>query len=646
MRARVLLTICILWILGVSLYFFTTADGKNDKYTYDNDFVLNPNGEALIVGTGKLDPYLFVINDDYSVKKIYCADDFAEDAVIWEVTYQDGSVYVLLETKANDGPREIEVFNILKLNDSLQRIASSGWFDFSQPGYVSDFTITDDMIAITQIDSNNPSVVYIYPMDTKEINVSVDADENNVRHVRTLNYTDYFESEAGSDIYFASFKDGTLMKYENISDVEPEGLFSKKAEDLYNNKVLSVSQLVYINNRLFVNCLAIMILGIATIIVLYIMLIRRNRVAYLIFIWEVMMAAVSMATIWINGRSTAVFVLAGMFFVIGSVFGVLILLLQAADLALFVSAMAKVSRGRQDIFKPKVMGGDMKGLWNSLYDLIRAIKSMNYNMFRVYEGYYHFAPKHVENRIGKNSIADVNAGDSSVLNLSLAMIHSKNPIRNTLAKTIFESISNMQEEDMGSYLCSNADVSEIEIMFPTENKSIGSSIMEIKELFNSSGVCVLAHNGEVNFSVVGDGHQNAVSIDSYIAKELFLDINVLNELRLKFVMTKDAYLHEAEKPLVRKIGWFCIGEKEEAVELYEVLDCLPEKERRHKIDTKDIFDEAMEYINTKDYYQARNIFAKILRSNPADEVSRQYLFKCEDCISIDCNKEVNFGLNR
>lgn len=637
-------------MLGVFVYFFSTADGRRDTYSLDNDACALKDGEYLVTGSGKLDKYLFDINKYHKVVAIYSVSDFAEGAEIWEVAAFGGYNYLLLRAEADKGPRKIAVYNVLKLDEDMNRVASSGWFDLSQSGNISDFTVSqeDGLLAITQISELDPTTVYIYPIASEEINVSKDADENNVRHVRTVNYTDTFSSETGSEIYFASYVDGVLTKYENISEKLPEQFYSERAERLYVNKILTMKQLIFINLDLFMYCIATIILGIATILALYVALIRRNRVAYLIFVWELMMAAVFITTVWINGRKQSVFIIAGLIFLAGSIFGVIILLLQAMDLAVFLKNMIKVSRGQHDIFKPRVVGGDMNALWNALFDLIRAIKRLNYNLFRIYEGYYRFAPKMIEKYMDLTSIADVKAenGKSNVINANLAMLHSRIRPDVNATRNLFAEIADLQDADMGSILCTNADASDIEMIFPEENKSLSDFVLKISESFIQRNTCMIIHNDEVTISVLGDDRQNAIVADCETAKQIFADVDKLNQLGLKFVMTESALSHEEGSPLYRYIGHFSIGHVEKDIKLYEMLDCLPERERRLKVDTKSSFEDAIEHIHTKDYYYARNIFAKIIRLNPEDEVARQYLFKCEDCLSIDNDSTVDFGLNR
>ena len=46
-------------------------------------------------------------------------------------------------------------------------------------------------------------------------------------------------------------------------------------------------------------------------------------------------------------------------------------------------------------------------------------------------------------------------------------------------------------------------------------------------------------------------------------------------------------------------------------------------------ETKSTFDKAMELYLQKRYYDAKNLFALVLRQNQYDNVSRYYIFQCE-----------------
>ena len=645
-RARVLIVACIVWILGVFIYFYTTCEGR-DEYTYWNDAVAVESGEYLISGSDDMARYLFRIDSNYNVKQICDTEDFAKGSTIWEIERAEGYVYLLIHTAANNGPNKVDVFNVLKMTEDMRLVGTSGWFDFSiKDSDVADMTVDDnDVICITCVAGENNSEIFVYPIDATMIDSTADTDENNVRHVRTLNYTDYFESETGNTVVFASYEDGLLKKYEDGNTIENTDFYNVVAANYYDNKILAIKDLIYINDQLFSNCLAIMILGIATIISLYVMMVRRNRVAYLIFAWELMCVANAIAMIWINGRKTEVFIVAGVVFAVGSFAGIIILLLQHIDLSNFIAAMKKVSRGREDIFKPRTVGGDINAMWNALFDLTRAIKSMNYNMFRVYEGYYKFAPKFIEEKIGKDSIADVVLLDKNITKATLAMFHCRESISDEMSNQLFSKISSYQDEDKAAFLCANADATDIEIMFPEGNTAVSAFPIELNEFRNDKDSCMLIHYDQVQFKVLGDGKQNALSVYNPVAKELFAAMDVLSEHGVKCLMTKAAYEHELSKPLCRYIGHFSLSTGED-IEVYELLDVLPEREKRLKADTRELFVEAYECIVSKDYYHARNIFAKILKTNPADSVARDYLFKCEEAISLDSNTDINFGINR
>lgn len=645
MKVRILIIICILWIAGVVLYFNTTADGKNEVYNYDNDCVELSDGRYIISGSGAFSQYLFDIDKYYRIRKIYNVNDFCEDAKLDQIVYLDGFSYILITTDAQVSPRPIKIYNLIKLNEDMQRVGSSGWFNFSQSGVVSDLTLKDDVFAFTQI-SDDGNDVFVYPLPESWIDITPDVDEDGVRHVETLNYSDYFSSEVDGEIFYAVYVNGVLMKYENYSEEIPDAFFNTRAADVYNNKVLDYKQLILLNRSLFLNCIAVMILGIATILALYVMLIRRNRIAYMILVWEVMIAMNAIALIWIAGRSVLTFSAAAMILVVGSILGVAVLLLQNADLVIFINAMHKLSQGRKDIYKPLVVGGDINALWNSLFDLQRSIKDSNYRMFSQYEGYYKFAPKHIDNLFGRNSIVDVIPGASVKLQTTVGIIGSKVAYDNETANLMFSKIADMQAEDKGTMISANADISKIELVFDKTNNNVTDFALQLQPILSRSRTVMLLHNAELKYEVCGDGRQNVLVTRCDEAKEFFSYIDKLQDMGLNLLMTKEAYLAEASKPLVRYIGHISIECVQKDIEIYEVLDCMSERDRRRKVENIELLNEAMDHIRSKDYYFARNAFAKILQTDPYDEVSREYLFKCEQCLSLDNDKEIDFSLNK
>ena len=63
--------------------------------------------------------------------------------------------------------------------------------------------------------------------------------------------------------------------------------------------------------------------------------------------------------------------------------------------------------------------------------------------------------------------------------------------------------------------------------------------------------------------------------------------------------------------------------------LYDFYDSCTPEEIRLINETKATFDKAMELYEAGRWYDAKNMFAVVLRENQYDNVSRTYIFRCE-----------------
>ena len=80
----------------------------------------------------------------------------------------------------------------------------------------------------------------------------------------------------------------------------------------------------------------------------------------------------------------------------------------------------------------------------------------------------------------------------------------------------------------------------------------------------------------------------------------------------------------------------------EKINLYEVLDACPARERQLKLVNKEKFEGTLELFYSRDFYIARNRFSEILKDCPEDEITRWYLFECERYLN-EAVDEKHFG---
>lgn len=97
----------------------------------------------------------------------------------------------------------------------------------------------------------------------------------------------------------------------------------------------------------------------------------------------------------------------------------------------------------------------------------------------------------------------------------------------------------------------------------------------------------------------------------------------------RFLMTDTAYEHLAGKDSYagRYIGR--LKNTDLDLGLYDIYDDRSAEQIRLMKQTRHAFDKAMELYEKGFYYEAKNLYACVLRENPGDMAAKYYIFRCE-----------------
>jgi len=352
-------------------------------------------------------------------------------------------------------------------------------------------------------------------------------------------------------------------------------------------------------------------------------------------------------------------------FILASLFGCIVLLMQSFDLHRIGDSMEKVAAERK-IKKPYHLGSDVGDMWSGLLDIDRSFKNTNYKKYKLYEAYYRFAPKAVAALLGRDSVSEVNNGDSVKsfgtvasykvdIKRILAIADDENMIRHEISdgniRMIMELVNEYQKKGLTLQVSSDSDMSDMKFIMPEDNKNAIDFGVEFHKELQLSGITdsknaatIFMHYSEFIYGVAGtEEHAMQVMIaPDYIKLENYLD--VLTELKLRLVVTGAVYERENEVPANRFIGYFDMPDTE-SIALYEILEACPDAERRMKQECDDIFQKALELFFKHEFYNARNSFAHILKRNPEDTVARWYVFACEKYLENGTDR-ILMGLNQ
>ncbi len=330
-------------------------------------------------------------------------------------------------------------------------------------------------------------------------------------------------------------------------------------------------------------------------------------------------------------------------FVIGSIIGIIFLVLQSRDLLKLQNALGELSRGTASrIDKPMVVGRDMNYMWNSIIEIRKNVANNNRIKFLTYEAYFRFAPKSIERILNRQSITEVHTGDISAKSGAIACLMVSNRSRNGKAELdnkneLLAVAEECREEYDGIFISHDNALSELKFLFLEDNMSAASFgtelILKLREMRGRglSHAGMFIHYAPYTYGVAGDKKQAAVYLSSPESDVLAAYGKWFREMRLGLIVTKELIEHEDFRGESRYIGFILPdpSDRSRRIELYEILDAEISAVRNLRTGMKNRFKEALNLYYEKDFYFARNSFTEVLKVSPDDEISKWYLFECE-----------------
>ena len=338
------------------------------------------------------------------------------------------------------------------------------------------------------------------------------------------------------------------------------------------------------------------------------------------------------------------FVIAISVFGVGTIAGLLFILLQSRDLRQFQAALKTVATTGEDIEKPEVIGRDINYMWNSLAEIRKSIVSSNRIKYLTYEAYFRFAPKSIERILKKQSITEVESGNAVSLSGAIALLTVPSKAGKKLTVSEIEKKNSLltiaekcREEYDGILISENDTLSELKFLFTDDNRNaagFGNDLMlrlyEEKAL-GFAGSSMILHYAPYIYGIAGSEKQACVCIASEEADILEQYAEWFRQMRLPLVLTEELIEHENSSGDYRYIGFIIPNpaDSERRIKLYEALDAEPSPVRSRKVRQNKHFSDALKLFYARDFYMARGMFSEILRESPDDELSKWYLFECE-----------------
>lgn len=382
---------------------------------------------------------------------------------------------------------------------------------------------------------------------------------------------------------------------------------------------------------------------------------RRSVAPKYIFLTEVSLAPMQVS---IADMQRQFLVYAAAFLLSATLLLALVIFLQGRQMRSLVKVAARVAEGKEDWDTLKdsadsfwIESNEMRGLKNSLGQISTDVARMNYIKYKVLQNYYRFAPKQIEQILGKYSILEVEPGDKVHVTGTLAFVaypENKGLGEDRYLRRMdreYRRLGEKQKEYEGILLSDNSDLTTLQLLFQEETRKalyFGLEMALPQEDEIREQAFVLLHRTSFMYGVIGDDGQAFTYVLSREMKMLEKYVDRFRSVGIRMAVTDAVYELVEKDTTGRYIGY--LEEGGCTFKLYEILDAYPAKERQRRLDTRDKFRKALNLFYQGDYYLGRNLFTEVLKECPDDEVAKWYLFLCEKCLNTDYGKKVSCAL--
>lgn len=269
-----------------------------------------------------------------------------------------------------------------------------------------------------------------------------------------------------------------------------------------------------------------------------------------------------------------------------------------------------------------------------------------HNLQKMGDTYYRFVPVSVMNLLGTDNLGNLSLGSKIVGKYAVLKVELKLPKTadnddiEAITNRFFNTINNFAGQNGMVPIVDKASLDSIMLIcqngvqtavaaalsmlakIDSDNAAIGDANLQINANF-------ILHETEVNFGICGDDDRYVLALFAPEFPKLMKNGRFFDLSGCRLLVTSEAFEHldNAELFANRYVGSVQVADK--TMGMHDIYDDRSAEEIRIIKQTIRIFDKAMDLYERGSYYEAKNLFAMVLRENPNDWVSKYYIFQCE-----------------
>jgi hypothetical protein len=273
------------------------------------------------------------------------------------------------------------------------------------------------------------------------------------------------------------------------------------------------------------------------------------------------------------------------------------------------------------------------------------IESYTGNLMDLNEEYLRFVPKELLNLAGKEKINQADVNESKVTKSAIVYITFNVPpmrgvpqgnFENFMFKALQESytkIFKIVESENG--VVQNFSSLGVTLLFPKDPKNAISAAFQIFEAKLNAKIkknmrLGLGY-GDVLIGIIGDDIRRGVSmVSDEMLRLIKIDKNI-EKLGINFIAT-EVMIEKISNEFAlayRLLGKFRDVAGVSWVKIYEIIYSSDLSKKEMYINTKNVFERAIQVFENAEFEESRKLFAKVLKQNENDKAALYYLGLCD-----------------
>lgn len=287
------------------------------------------------------------------------------------------------------------------------------------------------------------------------------------------------------------------------------------------------------------------------------------------------------------------------------------------------------------------------GLWRTLQRLEETSEKqkekLRYECNMLIHSCQRFIPMKLIELLEKQSILELEEGDRVTMRAAVAIIPLIQPQELALIQEICACRQGILFQD-------SCNLTLLKAFFLEESAEAVAFAAEVLNILDAHRrpetprEMILLHEGEYIYGITGTKEQVFPFLRSQQLERLEHYQEELCKLGLRLVMTQKIAEAVEDKRRIRYIGYLTLPKRQEKLRLYESLEVYEEKQCSAMLQTREVFEKALQLFYGHDFYLARYHFTEVLKEWEKDGVARWYLLRCEQQLDKEYQADTSDAL--